>query len=323
MATPTERQSTSSQSMRPGIHKNCGSLRRRGILKAATKSVTFDRSTNPLWKRNGSVLVSPNPPYTLSELSVSFSIADEEETPPMGLGKPDGEFRHESDCAASPDTSCLMQPQSLYQQGVRELRRQGAWTLLGNYPVLFEGFTAPQMQRIFRTAYRITRNREDAEDAVQDACLQAIAHLHDFDGRSKFSTWLTRIVINSSLMILRKQRNARTISVDSATDSEKSNAFQEVSDPAPGAEKSYLQKERDTTLRNEINALRPNLRCVIELAHLCEWSIRETAEMLGLSVGAVKARLFHARRTLRNSRRLRTFRNDHPANQHGPCKRAW
>ena len=67
-------------------------------------------------------------------------------------------------------------------------------------------------EKLFRTVHRITRNREDAEDAVQDSLLRAFVHLKSFDGRSTFSTWLTRIGINSALMILRKKRNSREIS---------------------------------------------------------------------------------------------------------------
>ena len=191
-------------------------------------------------------------------------------------------------------------------------RHRGAQNVHSTHPMPSEEFTAPQMRRIFRTAYRITSNREDAEDAMQDAYLQACTHFQDFDGRSKFSTWLTKIAINSSLMILRKRRHARTVSLENAGDSEESTGFQEKGDPGPDAEKRYLQAERETALRNAVRALRPHLRGVIELTELGERSIREAAEMLGLSVAAVKARLFHARRTLSNSRRLRPFRKDQP-----------
>jgi RNA polymerase sigma factor (sigma-70 family) len=177
----------------------------------------------------------------------------------------------------------------------------------------FDELIAPHVEKIFRTAYRITRNREDAEDAMQDALLQALLHFADFDGRSAFGTWLTRIAINSSLMILRKRKNARTVSLDGASDSEDSKTFQEVRDPAPDAEERYLQKERETTLRDAINALRPSLRNVVELGDLGERSTRETAETIGVSVSAAKARLFHAREALRKSRKLRRFRNDQRA----------
>jgi len=79
---------------------------------------------------------------------------------------------------------------------------------------VFDELAAPHAKRIFRAAYRITRNRQDAEDAVQDALLQAFVRLEHFDGRSTFATWLTQIAINSSLMILRKRRHARAVSLD-------------------------------------------------------------------------------------------------------------
>lgn len=173
-----------------------------------------------------------------------------------------------------------------------------------------EELTTQQTQRIFRVAYRITRNREDAEDAMQDAFLQAFAHFEDFDGRSKFATWLARIAINSSLMILRKRKTGRIVSLDGGSSSEESKAFEELRDAAPDAEQQYLQKERETTLRDAINKLRPPLRVVVEVAQLGERSTRQTAEIMGVSLAATKARLFHARAALRKSGKLRRFRND-------------
>ena len=98
---------------------------------------------------------------------------------------------------------------------------------------------------------------------MQEASLQAIVHLRNFDGRSKFSTWLTRIAINSSLMILRKQRNTNTTLLSNTREFEESKEFPEVRDPAPGAEERYLQKEREKALHTEIHALRPTLKGVI------------------------------------------------------------
>jgi RNA polymerase sigma factor (sigma-70 family) len=173
----------------------------------------------------------------------------------------------------------------------------------------FDELIAPHVQKIFRVAYRIMRNREDAEDAMQDALLQAFAHFEDFDGRSTFATWLTRIAINSSLMILRKRKYEMTVSLDGAGDSEESKPFQELRDPAPDAERRYLQKEQETTLRDAVKELRASLRSVVELRHFGERSIRETAEMIGLSVAGTKGRLFHARRALRTSGKLWKSRN--------------
>jgi RNA polymerase sigma-70 factor (ECF subfamily) len=172
----------------------------------------------------------------------------------------------------------------------------------------FDELTAPHVRKISRVVHRITRNREDAEDAMQDALLQALVHFQDFDGRSAFATWLTRIAINSSLMILRKRRNARTVSLNGANDSEESQVFQKIRDTAADAEEQFLQKERETALREAIQTLRPSLRDVVEVVLLGERSIRETAEMLDLSVAAAKARLFHARRSLKKAQTLQRFR---------------
>lgn len=153
---------------------------------------------------------------------------------------------------------------------------------------------------------------------MQDAFLQALVRYEDFEGRSTFATWLTRIAINSSLMILRKRKNSRTVSLDGEGDSEQSKEFHEVRDHAPDAELRYLQKERETTLRAAINALRPSFRRVVEMVYLREQSISETAKILGVSVVAAKARLFHARAALRKSTKLRRFRNDRPTHNQSP-----
>lgn len=305
MATQTERRkSTIFRNRRPGIDKNSGSLGHRAILETASpKSVAFGRSMNLRWKRDRSALAPQNPGP--GGPCARFPAADEAETPSKGFGKPDGELRHGLQCVASLDTSCLIWPLNIPQQGVSGLHRRVAKVRADRPP--FEEFTASQMQRILRTTYRITRNREDAEDAMQDACLQAFVHFQDFDGRSKFGTWLTKIAINSALMTLRKRKTGRIVSLDSARNSEESNAFQELRDPTLDAEQRYLQTERETTLCDAIKELRAPLRAVVEAAQLGERSMRETAEIVGVSLAATKARLFHARAALRKSRKLRSF----------------
>lgn len=200
------------------------------------------------------------------------------------------------------------------------LHRRGAQPRDAKHIVPFDELIAPQVQRVFHVAYRITRNREDAEDAMQDAFLRAFAHFADFDGRSTFATWLTRIAINSALMILRKRKTGRIVSLDAASNSEESKAFQEVRDPVPDAEQRYLQKEREATLRDAINRLRPRLRSVIEVSQLGERSMRETAEITGVSLAATKARLFHARTALRKSEKLSRFRNDRHSHKRSELK---
>jgi RNA polymerase sigma-70 factor (ECF subfamily) len=151
------------------------------------------------------------------------------------------------------------------------------------------------MKRVFGVTRRIMRNREDAEDAAQECFLNAFVHLKDFDGRSQFATWLTRIAINAALMKLRKNRGAREIPIDEPNPSIESVAQREFRDDAPDPEESYSACERRRILKSAISGLRPRARRVVELHQLQEHSVRETAEILGISTTAVKARMFHAR----------------------------
>jgi RNA polymerase sigma-70 factor (ECF subfamily) len=163
--------------------------------------------------------------------------------------------------------------------------------------------------RILRALHRITNNREDAEDALQDSFLSAYLHIAEFDGRSAFSTWLTRIAINSALMKLRKKRTSHEISLDGSADSVAKPEFWEFPDQAPNPERRYAQEERENILRGAISALRPTIRKVVELQQLQEHSMKETAAMIGISVPATKARLFHARAALRKAPRLKPIRS--------------
>lgn len=156
--------------------------------------------------------------------------------------------------------------------------------------------------KLFRTVHRITRNREDAEDAVQDSLLRAFLHLKTFDGRSAFSTWLTRIGINSALMILRKKRNSPEIPAYAPNIGE---TLWDVPDSAPNPERRYAEREQERILRDAISNLRPTIRRVLELQILEHLSIQETAAQIGISVSAAKARAFHAKAALRKSKVLR------------------
>lgn len=163
-------------------------------------------------------------------------------------------------------------------------------------------------EKMFRVARQITRRREDAEDAVQEAFLSAFRHIQTFDGRSTFSTWLTRIGINSALMILRKKRNSREVS---AQNSSESDALWEVKDPAPDPEQQYAEQEPWRLVRDAIAGLRPSIRRAMEMHTLQGLSIEEIASEMGVSVCAAKARLFHARAALRKSKVLSNIRDRH------------
>lgn len=162
--------------------------------------------------------------------------------------------------------------------------------------------------KILCTLRRITRNYEDAEDAVHDAFLRAFLHIQTFDGRSAFSTWLTRIGINSALMLLRKKRNSHEVT--HAKDSESESPW-EVADSAPDPEQQYAEQERLKLLRGAVARLRPSIRGALEIHTLQGRSVEEIASEMGISVCAAKARLFHARAALRKSKVLSNISDRH------------
>lgn len=168
----------------------------------------------------------------------------------------------------------------------------------------FEMLVEHHWRRIIGVALRFTRVEEDAEDAAQQSFQKAYFHLHTFKGKSSFSTWLTRIAINEALMLRRRTRAQRQVSIDEYfIEAEAGKADLEIRDSRPGPEFSYAQRERARILRAAIHKLRPALRKAIELRELAELSTEETAGHLGISVAAVKARLFHGRRKLHEALR--------------------
>jgi RNA polymerase sigma-70 factor, ECF subfamily len=163
----------------------------------------------------------------------------------------------------------------------------------------FEVLVERHQQRILAFARRYTRVREDAEDVVQQTFQKAFMHLNKFQGKSSFSTWLTRIAINESLMFLRHGRALREVMVDDHREAEGNPASLEMPDSRPDPETSYLRRERVQILSETLGNLRPGMRTAIELRELAELSTAETARRMGVSVAAVKARIFHARKKLR------------------------
>lgn len=158
---------------------------------------------------------------------------------------------------------------------------------------------------LFWAAFRITKQREDAEDAVQDSLLRAFLHIREFDERSKFATWLTRIAINSALMILRKKRSVREVPEENLLDHKLDIDSPLAIESAPNPEQGYAQAQKEAMLRAGIQSLRPAIRTALEIRELQERSVKETAKMMGISVPATKARIFHAKRILRKSLRRR------------------
>ena len=164
----------------------------------------------------------------------------------------------------------------------------------------FEQLVKRYDRKLFRIAQHVTHNREDAEDAVQDAFLKAFQHLGEFREDSKFSTWLIRITLNQSLMKVRKQRRAiREVSLEEDFQAGEDMLPMEVIDWAPDPEQLYRTAELRDILIKALRELRPILRAVFVLRDIEGLSTAQTAEVLNLSQVAVKARLWRGRLQLR------------------------
>jgi RNA polymerase sigma factor (sigma-70 family) len=164
----------------------------------------------------------------------------------------------------------------------------------------FVELCARSSKRTFSSIYSVTRNREDAEDALQDSMLRAFKNLRQFDGRSSFATWFTRIGINSALMILRRKRVRPETSMD-VTAEEESWRYWQISQHSTDPEKHYLGRERSRHLKRAIGQLPTSLRVVIEQGQMKGHSTKQIADHMGISVPAAKSRLARARAALRES----------------------
>jgi RNA polymerase sigma-70 factor, ECF subfamily len=163
----------------------------------------------------------------------------------------------------------------------------------------FELLVQRHRVKIFLLAQRMTRNREDAEDVVQESLLKAFIHLRMFKGESLFSTWLTRVTINEALMLLRRKRGSREVPAAESNAEDGTVVPLDIPDLGPNPEDGCLEREQGRVLSAAINELTPGMRKAIELRDLGELSTEETAQVMGLSVGGVKSRLFHGRKKLR------------------------
>lgn len=190
------------------------------------------------------------------------------------------------------------------QQTIDEMRLVTA-AKCGNRDAFGE-LIARHMKEIFNVARRITRNREDAEDAVQESFRSALVHVGSFDGRSRFSTWLTRIAINAALMKLRKNRGLREVPIEEPPVLGEAPPHHETKDAALNPEEAYAADERRRILREAVVELRPKLRDTIN-HQLREKSLQETAEILGISTPAVNARLLNAKTALRRAPQIKAI----------------
>jgi RNA polymerase sigma-70 factor, ECF subfamily len=167
-------------------------------------------------------------------------------------------------------------------------------------PEAFATLVTHYDRRVFRMAKQITQNDEDAEDVLQETFLKAYSHLDDFQGNSKFYTWLVRIAVNEALMKLRKRRSDKTVPLDDPIDTGEDVVAREIAVWDENPEDTYSREELGKILDEAVQSLKPAYRTVFILRDIEEMSIEETAEALNLSISAVKSRLLRARLQLRD-----------------------
>jgi RNA polymerase sigma-70 factor, ECF subfamily len=169
----------------------------------------------------------------------------------------------------------------------------------------FEELQSCYSRRLYRRIQSITRNHEDAEDALQETFLSAYLALDSFEGRSQFASWLTRIAINSALMVLRRRRTRAEVSFEPSPESGEPAPMIDVRDTALNPEQLYDLRQRSYCAFRAIGKLNSNLRSPIRTWLEQDCSMKEVARILDLSLAAVKARLYRARKQLKHSMTLR------------------
>jgi len=163
----------------------------------------------------------------------------------------------------------------------------------------FREMFVPLRPKFVAMAQAILRNREDAEDAVQDACLSAHLHLGSFGGRSALRTWFTRIVLNAALMIRRK-RNSRFESLPESGMAEATPWPERIPDSQPDPEMVHAERETIQVIDEMLGKIKPALRQAFTMTYYEELSGAEACVRLGVSAGTFKSRVFRARRYLAN-----------------------
>jgi len=163
----------------------------------------------------------------------------------------------------------------------------------------FEALCGRHTKSIRSVVYRIVRNSEDTEDVVQDSLLRAYCHLSEFRESCSFSTWITKIAINSALMLLRKRKTRLEVSLVQSGGPDQTEQIWDVPDPSPTTEQRYSRQKTLESMLSAVNRLPAVYRNILEQYHAQEKSLREVADTLGISVASAKSRLFRARRILR------------------------
>jgi RNA polymerase sigma-70 factor (ECF subfamily) len=153
-------------------------------------------------------------------------------------------------------------------------------------------------KQVLRTILRITRDVADAEDTLQETLLKAYVHIGRFEGRSAFSSWLTRIAINSALMLSRKKRSHYVYSLEGGIDGDDFK-LPEPTETAQNPEEACLLNALENECVSAIGYLSPTLRVVVQIRYGEDASLAQIAKMLGISESAVKSRLLRARSKIR------------------------
>ena len=162
----------------------------------------------------------------------------------------------------------------------------------------FEALMSRHERGIYRLARTIVKNESDAEEVAQEAFFKAFEHIERFKGDSRFYTWLARITVNEALMKLRKRKPER-ISLDDPIAKETGSVPREIEDWGPNPEKIHSQNELAQILSHAISELHPRLRIVFQLRDVESLSTEETANLLRISISAIKSRLLRAPLALR------------------------
>jgi RNA polymerase sigma-70 factor (ECF subfamily) len=164
----------------------------------------------------------------------------------------------------------------------------------------YDELSSRYLVSVRNSVYRIVRNREDTDDVVQDALLKAYCRLSKFRESCRFSTWITRIAINTALMLLRKRQSHPEVSIDQRVGTDRTAEVWDVPSYSLSCERIYARQEAIEVMSRAVNRLPSTYRSVLDLFHLQEQSMREAADSLGISVASAKSRLFRARRILRS-----------------------
>ena len=168
-------------------------------------------------------------------------------------------------------------------------------------PAAFAELYSTYSRRLFQTILSITRNPQDAEEALQETFLRVYVAIKTFEGKSQIHTWLTRIAVNTALMVLRKQRVRPEVLFDPQPDDRCETITFEVRDPAPNPEELCVLHQCQLKTLRAIRRLRPYLREPIRMRVTHGWSIGEISRALNISEAAVKSRIYRARKQLSTS----------------------